>query len=186
MTTPAYVHRILDAWLTGAPLDFQGAEVPADVQERLADAFLMPVEAAPADVAERTCANPGDQEHDHAMCEDVTAEAVAGRRRDLWCRVSDAVSIGATPPGEVRISDDGWSMDLVVADQEQVRVWAAQLELGELQVRVYSPGKREVVREVFASRSRAYAVRVSCIERLDPLPPAKARQVEAAYRVLQA
>jgi hypothetical protein len=34
-TTPAYVHALLDAFLTGKTLDFAGATVPADVQARL-------------------------------------------------------------------------------------------------------------------------------------------------------
>lgn len=33
--TPAYVTKILDAYLTGAPLDFDGARVPDSVQARL-------------------------------------------------------------------------------------------------------------------------------------------------------
>ncbi len=33
--TPAYVHRLLDAYLTGEPLDFAGTAVPADVRARL-------------------------------------------------------------------------------------------------------------------------------------------------------
>lgn len=35
-TAPAYVHALLDAYLTGRDLDFAGATVPTDVQERLA------------------------------------------------------------------------------------------------------------------------------------------------------
>lgn len=33
---PAYVHALVDAWVTGGALDFRGAPVPADVQERVA------------------------------------------------------------------------------------------------------------------------------------------------------
>lgn len=33
--TPPYVHRLLDAYLTGHPLDFRGEPVPLDVQRRL-------------------------------------------------------------------------------------------------------------------------------------------------------
>ncbi len=36
MTTPAYVPDLLDALLTGQPVDFHGREVPSDVQDRLA------------------------------------------------------------------------------------------------------------------------------------------------------
>jgi hypothetical protein len=35
--TPAYVFRLVDAWASGEPLDFQGHEVPEDVQARIAD-----------------------------------------------------------------------------------------------------------------------------------------------------
>lgn len=34
----AYVHRILDAWLNQAPLNFGRLKVPKDVQERLSEA----------------------------------------------------------------------------------------------------------------------------------------------------
>lgn len=37
--TPTYVHRLLDAFLTHKPLDFNGAPVPLDVQRRLEDAL---------------------------------------------------------------------------------------------------------------------------------------------------
>lgn len=37
-STPSYVHRLLDAYLTGHPLDFGGEQVPADVVQRLAAA----------------------------------------------------------------------------------------------------------------------------------------------------
>jgi len=33
--TPTYVHHLLDAYLTGRPLNFHGAPVPLDVQRRL-------------------------------------------------------------------------------------------------------------------------------------------------------
>lgn len=37
--TPAYVHRILDAYLDNKTLDFKGEDVPEDVQDRLIDAM---------------------------------------------------------------------------------------------------------------------------------------------------
>lgn len=36
---PAYVHRLLDAYLTGAVLDFGAEAVPVDVQARLSGQF---------------------------------------------------------------------------------------------------------------------------------------------------
>jgi hypothetical protein len=33
--TPAYVHRLLDAYINEAPIDFKGASVPADIQRRI-------------------------------------------------------------------------------------------------------------------------------------------------------
>lgn len=40
-SAPPYVHRIIDSIQTGAPLDFKGASVPQDVQDRLA-LFMKP------------------------------------------------------------------------------------------------------------------------------------------------
>ncbi|MEV7264685.1 hypothetical protein AB0N38_14145 [Micromonospora aurantiaca] len=40
--TPTYVHHLLDAFLTGQPLDFHGAPVPLDVQRRLERAMGTP------------------------------------------------------------------------------------------------------------------------------------------------
>ena len=39
--TPAYVHALLDALLTGSPINFRGAEVPDDVRNRLEGHFGM-------------------------------------------------------------------------------------------------------------------------------------------------
>lgn len=58
---PAYVHALVDAWLTGAPIDFGGNPVPAAVQRRLEHAT-----ARPQVVICRSCvfggctAHPGD------------------------------------------------------------------------------------------------------------------------------
>lgn len=40
-SAPPYVHRLLDAWLSGKPLDFGGAAVPDDIRSRL-EAFEWP------------------------------------------------------------------------------------------------------------------------------------------------
>jgi hypothetical protein len=35
--SPAYVFALIEAWASGGPLDFGGAEVPADVQRRIVE-----------------------------------------------------------------------------------------------------------------------------------------------------
>lgn len=62
--TPAYVHALLDAFLTGEPLNFGKADVPADVQARLTEALNagvlrgVPAEAGPY-VPDQTEPGPG-------------------------------------------------------------------------------------------------------------------------------
>lgn len=57
---PAYVDRLVDALLSGQPIDFQGASVPDDVQKRLAEHTQPPAPAEtravepPAPVTSRT------------------------------------------------------------------------------------------------------------------------------------
>lgn len=36
-TSPTYVFALIEAWASGGPLDFGGAEVPADVQRRIVE-----------------------------------------------------------------------------------------------------------------------------------------------------
>ncbi len=46
-SAPAYVHRILDAYLGGELLDFQGLEIPDDVEQRLEQVFASRRAVAP-------------------------------------------------------------------------------------------------------------------------------------------
>jgi DNA-binding NarL/FixJ family response regulator len=47
ITTPAYVHDLLDSLVTGAPLNFRGHPVPDDVQTRLLSGRLHRLPTAP-------------------------------------------------------------------------------------------------------------------------------------------
>jgi hypothetical protein len=45
--TPEYVHRLLDAWLSGEMLDFKGASVPDDIRERIEREVRWPLQDDP-------------------------------------------------------------------------------------------------------------------------------------------
>lgn len=109
---------------------------------------------------------------------------VRDRRADRWAQVSAVIAAGLVgPPAEVRISEDGWSLTLTVASEAEVRAWAspAALDAGDIEVRVYSPGKSAVVREITASRSHPYAVRIACVEGLPPVPPRSSTVAAKAF-----
>lgn len=77
--SPPYVHRILDAYLTGDLLDFEGLEVPDDVQVRLERAFDYAAQAerlgrGAREVAARGWVKPGEV----VLCD------VCGERCYVW------------------------------------------------------------------------------------------------------
>lgn len=93
------VHLILRGQLVdGTPAEVWCLPRPAELDllaahTRLTDDATFSVELllrlvdAPAADDKRTCAFPGDQEHDHAMCEDVVADEATAERAE--CPVDD-------------------------------------------------------------------------------------------------
>lgn len=86
----------------------------------------------------RTCAHPGDQEHDHAMCQDVVAEDAeaipAHVLRDLLLVVCVTVSEAAV---------EGWTPE----QRKQAEEWAAATHLSASDNDVTVPPRPEFLAE---------------------------------------
>lgn len=95
----------------------------------------------------------------------VDVEA-AVRRTLRWQLVAGAIATAAVaPPREVRISDDGWSVELRVSDEAQVRAWGDVLGIADtLAARIYTPRRGVVQREVSVRQAHPWQVVVSYVE----------------------
>lgn len=106
--TPAYVHRLLDAYLTGHPLDFGAAGVPADVVQRLvaaAPSGEQPTTEPGAVCAEDGCTRPAELRC-NACTEGYCDDHLYDRRgallcsADFDCSVDEEASTDAQPTTE--------------------------------------------------------------------------------------
>ena len=81
--TPAYVHRLLDAWATGEPLDFAGHPVPEDVQARVVEVLRETTTRPPAETPERPARETTVPQTPETP-EDPPPRSGAGSGREPW------------------------------------------------------------------------------------------------------
>jgi hypothetical protein len=141
-----------------------------DVAEALRSSVFDPEPAAPAPVmaAAGGPVDGGDQARSGA-----DREAAAGRRVKRWADLAGGLVIGGCPPPlSATVSEDGWRIQLTVADEAAVRAWGRHLGIEDsLMTRVYSPRRGVVERAVMVSRTHPWAVEVSATATVEQPAP---------------
>lgn len=141
-----------------------------DQHAEIADTLKEVIELA--DLGRRVAVEPapagptgdGDADLRAAAAAVVLDMDVSDRRLERWDMVLTAIAAGAPPPDEVRVAEDGWSVDVRVTDEAAVRAFGAAvgLDAGLLAVRVYAPRRGAVVREALLAQIHPFGVRVWC------------------------